>query len=137
MNLRYLLDTSVVSAPILRQPDRGIIARLERESGTCAIAAPVWQELLYGCRLLPEGRRRAALEAYLETVLLPSFPILPYEETAAAWHAEQRARLESEGMRKPFVDGQIAAIAAVNDLIVVTRNVKDFARFGEPAVEAW
>ena len=37
----------------------------------------------------------------------------------------------------PYVDGQIAAIARVNDLILVTGNVKDFTRFKDLAVEDW
>lgn len=42
--------------------------------------------------------------------------------------AEERARLDKEGMPVPFVDGQIAAIAKSNDLILVTVNVRDFQR---------
>ena len=36
----------------------------------------------------------------------------------------------------PFADGQIAAIAAVNDLLLVTRNTADFAYFGIE-IEDW
>ena len=46
--------------------------------------------------------------------------ILPYDHVAAAWHGVERARLEAEGTPAPFVDGQIAAIAKRNDLILVT-----------------
>ena len=35
------------------------------------------------------------------------------------------------------MDGQITAIAAVNDMVLVTVNVKDFARFKGIAVESW
>jgi predicted nucleic acid-binding protein len=35
------------------------------------------------------------------------------------------------------VDGQIAAIAAVNDLVLVTRNVRDFSGFAGLDVESW
>ena len=37
----------------------------------------------------------------------------------------------------PYVDGQIAAIAFVHDLILVTANMKDFTRFKGLAVEDW
>jgi tRNA(fMet)-specific endonuclease VapC len=46
-----------------------------------------------------------------------------------AWHGYERARLESFGKPTPFTDGQIAAIAHANDLVLVTLNVKNFARF--------
>src|SRR4030065_2484942 len=83
MTLRYLLDTSIVSSPVSRIPDREIVRQLDEHGPECAIAAPVWHELTYGCRRLPKGKRRAALEAYLRDVVHGSFPILPYDEAAA------------------------------------------------------
>ncbi len=63
--------------------------------------------------------------------------ILPYDERAALWHAKERARLVSEGYMPSFVDGQIASIANVNDLILVTRNVSDFELFSGLEIENW
>lgn len=97
----------------------------------------MWHELTFGCRRLPKGKRRSALEAYLRDVVHGSFPILPYDEAAAAWHGEERARLESLGQPTPFVDGQIAAIGHVNGLVVVTTNDKDFLRFKGLTVQNW
>jgi tRNA(fMet)-specific endonuclease VapC len=37
----------------------------------------------------------------------------------------------------PFVDGQIAAIALVNDLVLVTGNLRDFAAFASLKMENW
>lgn len=137
MRLQYLLDTPVVSNPIAARPDPGIVRQLEELGHACAIAAPVWHELVYGCRRLPAGRRRAAVEAYLDDVVLRSFPVLDYTEPAATWHAGERARLEAVGRPAPFVDGQIAAIAHVNDLVLVTTNVRDFERFEDLEVKDW
>ena len=86
---------------------------------------------------MPRGKRRAALEAYLRDVVQGSFPILPYDEAAATWHGEERARLEALGRPAPFVDGQIAAIAHVNGLVLATANDKDFTRFNGLTVENW
>jgi tRNA(fMet)-specific endonuclease VapC len=86
---------------------------------------------------LPKGKRRTALEAYLRDVVQGSFPILPYDEAAATWHGEERARLEALGRPAPFVDGQIAAIAKVHGLVLATSNDKDFARFRGLTVENW
>lgn len=137
MSARYLLDTNIVSSPISRVPDAEILKRLDAHGHECAIAAPVWHELTYGSRRLARGKRRAALEAYLHDVVLASFPVLAYDETAAQWHGHERARLERLGQPAPHVDGQIAAIAAVNALVLVTGNVKDFARFKGVTVENW
>ena len=137
MTLRYLLDTSIVSEPIAKSPDPDIVKRLDEQGHECAIAAPVWHELTYGCLRLPRGRRRTAIEAYLKDVVRASFPILPYDDAAATWHGHERARLEALGRSAPFVDGQIAAIAHTSTLVVVTINTKDFSRFTDLKVENW
>lgn len=137
MTLRYLLDTNIVSDPVSKSPSPGVLKQLRRVGDQCAIAAPVWHELTFGCRRLPEGKRRTALENYLTKVVRVSFSVLAYDQTAATRHAVERARLEAAGVPSPFVDGQIAAIAEVNDLILVTRNRKDFARYEDLLVEDW
>jgi tRNA(fMet)-specific endonuclease VapC len=137
VNLRYLLDTSIVSSPVSTRPSPEVLKRLEAHGHECAIAAPVWNELIYGCRRLPRGKRRDAIETYLEDVVLASFPVLAYDQAAAGWHGAERARLEGLGKPAPYVDGQIAAIAHVNELTIVTANVKDFARFKDVEVADW
>ena len=137
MNLKYLLDTSTLSAAIAAKPDRNVVNRLGLRGGQCAIASVVWNELVYGWSRLPEGKRKTELEAFLHDVVLKSFPVLPYGEEEATWHGLERARQESLGRPGPYVDGQIAAIAHVNSLILVTANVRDFARFKNVIVEDW
>jgi len=100
-------------------------------------AAPVWHELYFGCRRLPASRKRQILENYLNDIIKPNMIILPYDERAAEWHAKERARLSSMGNTPPFVDGQIASIAKVNGLILVTRNSADFKKFCGLKVENW
>jgi tRNA(fMet)-specific endonuclease VapC len=137
MTLRFLLDTNIVSVPIATKPNRKVITRLTEQSIYCAIAAPVWHELVYGCELLAESKRRRAVEDYLKTVVKVSFPILPYDEPAAIWHGRERARLEKAGKSAPFVDGQIAAIAKRHDLTLVTANPKHFALFDGLKIVDW
>jgi len=137
VTLRYLLDTSIVSSPICRKPDVAIVKQLEKHGQESAIAAPVWHELTYGCGRLPRGKRRTALERYLADVIQASFPILPYDEPAAAWHGRERARLENLGRPAPYVDGQIAAIAQTCGLVLVTLNTRDFAQFTDLQLENW
>jgi tRNA(fMet)-specific endonuclease VapC len=134
--LRYLLDTNVVSQPMAKLPIASITRRIEAIADQCAIAAPVWHEIQYGCKRLPAGKRREALEDYLSDVVR-TFPILPYDELAAKVHATERDRLERSGMTMPFVDGQIAAIARTNELVLVTLNVRDFSSFRPLVVENW
>ena len=111
MTLRYLLDTSIVSAAVARDPNEKVVRRLRHDGAACAIAAPVWHELVYGVARLPAGKRRDVLDEYLRSVVEPSFPILGYSDTAASWHARERAHLEAIGKAPPFIDGQIASLA--------------------------
>lgn len=138
MTLRYLLDTTIVSSPVVKIPNSEIVKCLDEHGHESAIGAPVWHELIYGCARLPRGKRRSALESYLHDVVQVSFPILPYDEVAAAWHSQERARLEGVGKCAPYVDGQIAAIAHANGLVLVTVNTKDFTPFFKDlTVENW
>jgi tRNA(fMet)-specific endonuclease VapC len=137
VSLKYLLDTSTLSAAIAPKPSKKALERLTQRGQECAIAAIVWNELLYGCERLAKGNRKAELEAYLHDVVLSSFPVLPYDREAATWHGIERARQDREGRPTPYVDGQIAAIARVNDLTLVTVNTKHFSRFRDLVIEDW
>lgn len=137
MRLKYLLDTNVVSEPLRPDPSPGTIRRLRRHEGEAAIASIVWHELRFGCARLPASERRAAIESYLDDVVMASFPILDYDREAAEWHARERARLVAAGKTPPFIDGQIAAIASVNELVLVTADKRDFVRFKGLRVQSW
>ena len=137
MSLKFLLDTNVVSAPISKEPNARVVAQLKKYANQCAIAAPVWHELTFGCARLPRGRRRNALESYLRDVVGSSLEILPYAEAAAAWPGLEKARLERAGKTAPYVDGQIAAVAQIAGLTLVTRNTKDFSRFRGLKLADW
>lgn len=137
VNPVYLLDTNAISEPLRPAPSIHFMRRMQEYEGQIAIASVVWHELLYGCRRLSESKRREVIEQYLFDVVLPTIPILPYDTPAAQWHAGERARLMRLGQPPSFADGQIAATAAVNDLILVTANTADFANFDSLLIENW
>ena len=135
--VRYLLDTNVVSEPLRPRPAADVMRRLQEHDGEIAIPSPVWHELRFGCARLAPSRRRDAVERYIEDVVLRSFPVLDYDREAADWHARERARLVAAGKTPPFVDSQIAAIACVNGLTLITSNIDDFREFGDLKVQSW
>jgi tRNA(fMet)-specific endonuclease VapC len=137
MTARYLLDTSIVSAAVSRVPNDRAVRHLRRNGAACAIPALVWHELLFGLERMPVGKRRTDVEDYLRAVVEPSFPVLPYDQVAATWHARERVRLERAGKTPPFVDGQIAAIAFSNDLTLVTTNTRHFESFEGVRLADW
>lgn len=137
MSLKFLLDTNILSEKLRAVPNPGIVKKIAFHDGEIATAAPVWHELFYGCRVLPPSKKRRAIEKYLLEVVAPTVPILPYDASAAEWHASERARLTRLGRTPPFVDGQIAAVARLNGLEVVTTNVEDYLDFEGITVRDW
>ncbi|HVT46127.1 MAG TPA: type II toxin-antitoxin system VapC family toxin, partial [Thermoanaerobaculia bacterium] len=137
MSLKYLLDTNVVSEPLRPLPGSAVLRRLRRHEGEIAIPSVVWHELRFGVERLPASRRREAIETFLEDVVLATIPILDYDRAAAEWHATERVRLAVRGVTRPFADGQIAAIARVHNLTLVTFNETDFHRFRGLRVASW
>ncbi len=101
------------------------------------MASVTWHELLFGCYRLPMSRKRQEIEQYLLGTILPAISILEYDKKAAKWHALERARLSDIGLVPAFADGQIAATASTNQLILVTRNTKDFINFTDLNLENW
>lgn len=93
--------------------------------------------MLYGAGIARGARKRNLVERYLREVVGPTIPVLPYDAPAAEAHAAERARLSRIGKTPPFADGQIAAIARVNGLVLITRNVSDFKAFEGLEIQDW
>lgn len=134
---RFLLDTNIISEPLKLQPNQKIILMLQQYQGEISIACVTWHELLFGCYRLPTSRKRDRIEQYLKEIVEPNIPIIPYNVAAAEWFALERARLTLIGKPPAYADGQIAAIAMVNKLTLVTNNVSDYADFKNLTIENW
>ena len=135
--MRYLLDTNIISEPFKLKPDSAVMAEFQKYSADSAIASVTWHELLYGWHRMPASRRKQQLEIYLFQTIQSNLPILPYDVQTAKWFASERARLTVLGQPPSYADGQIAAIASVNNLILVTRNVDDYKAFKALTIENW
>lgn len=133
----YLLDTNILSEPLRPIPNPSVMEMLVRFSGLTATATVVFHEMLYGCYRLPNSRKRQAIEAYLREEVEAKLLLLPYDTEAAKWHASERARLVKLGKTPSYVDAQIAAIAVVNDLVLVTNNEADYTDFQDIEIENW
>jgi len=82
-------------------------------------------------------KKRQKIEKYLMEEVKAKLPFFAYDRAEAEWHANERSRLMTLGKTPPFVDGQIAAIAHVNQLILVTNNTSDYANFNNLTIENW
>ena len=137
---RYLLDTNVVSETVHARPDEGVHAWLNALSlGDLFLSAISLGELQYGVERLPAGRRRGALATWLERRIGVDFDgrILPFDAVCALlWGGLMRKSERATGDRKD-IDMQIAAIALRHDLVLVTRNTKDFGSLGIQLIDPW
>jgi tRNA(fMet)-specific endonuclease VapC len=137
MKLAFLLDTNVLAEPLRPAPNPTVLSKLKEFENQLAIPSIAWHEMWFGCQRLPTSARRKVIEKYLLEVVAGSLPILPYDSQAAEYHAAERVRLAGIGKTPSFADGQIAAIAHANDLILVTFNLADFVEFRDIQVKTW
>ena len=124
----YLLDTNVISELRRPRPHGAVLAWIETVADAdLHIAAVSVGEIQAGIELTREqdAAKAAEIELWLEQVA-QTFNVLPMDATAfRAW-----ARLMHRRSNDLIEDAMIAAIAKTHDLMVVTRNVRDFAGFG-------
>ena len=130
--MRYLLDTNIIGNITKRQPSPGLVAWMsEQPDQALFIASLTIAEIRRGILEKPLGKRRGELEAWFAG---PEGPqalfagrVLPFDEKAGLAWARLMADGKSKGRPRSALDTIIAAVAEVNDCIVVTDNEKDFA----------
>lgn len=125
----YLLDTNIISEVTKPFPSQNILTNLEFHQMSCGISSITWFELLKGVSLLKDGKRKDDLYSFLIDYVKPSFNIIPYDDHAAFVNASITQKLIPAGFPTPILDTQIASIAIANNLILVTKNTKDFQIF--------
>lgn len=130
--MRYLLDTNIVS-DLVRNPQGKIAEHIFKvgEAQVCT-SVIVAAELRYGA----EKKKSARLSAQLEAVL-GALQVLPLEKPADAAYGSVRARLEQVGEPIGANDLLLAAQAIALDCILVTDNVREFARVKQLRIENW
>lgn len=141
MSRRFLLDTNVLSELMRPQPDARVLAWFERQQGAVfAVSVITRAEILLGIALLPAGRRRDDLANAAERMFQEDFGgrCLPFDERAADEYAAVVAARTRSGQPVSTEDAQIAAIALTHDLLLLTRNTRDFARIaGLDLINPW
>ena len=137
MEIKYLLDTNILSELSKNKPDLHVISHIHQYGKNYSTASIVIHEINYGINRLAEGKVKQNFQLFLKQLEIYQFQIFPYDTEAAYYHASERARLVKKGLTPAFADGQIAAIASINNLILVTRNTNDFMHFSDLSLENW
>jgi len=135
-----LLDTDVVSATAHadRNPAvaKWIIGQAPNE---LYLSAVTFGELSRGIEMLPVGRNRARLAAWLAEDVIRRFErkILAFDQAAGAIWGRLMADGTTAGRPRSALDMQIAATAIRHHLGLATRNTRDFAGTGVALVNPW
>lgn len=136
----FLLDTNVPSELTRPRPAPHVADWLEQVDDEILFFSVIsLAEVVKGVARLPESKRRADLQEWLDNTLRPWFAdrILPISEAIAERFGRMAGELESRGQQVKMADGFIAATALEHDLTVVTRNVKDFEGLGVLIFDPW
>ncbi len=128
----YLLDTNVVSELRKPRPHAAVVRWIGSvEDHTLHLATVTLGEIQAGIELTREQDpdKAGEIEAWLE-LLSASLNVLTVDGAAFRCGAKLMHR-QSDTL---YEDAMIAAVAKVNGLTVVTRNVRDFTGFGVPVL---
>lgn len=135
--MSYLLDTNVLSELCRKLPDVHVTAWLaQRPPSTLHLSVLTLGEIRKGIEGAIGRARQQVLVDWLETDLPDYFRgrIIPIDATVA----DRWGRLvAAAGRPLPAIDSLLAATALTHDLVLVTRNVKDFQGLGLKVFSPW
>lgn len=136
-----LLDTNVLSELMRPTPDSNVVQWLDSlPEWEVWISAVTVAEIRLGISLLPDGKRKELLLDLAEQMIHEDFfdRCLPFDCEAAFEYARIVSKRNRQAHPISVEDGQIAAIARTADLVLATRNTKDFSGITElKVVNPW
>jgi tRNA(fMet)-specific endonuclease VapC len=133
MDARYLLDTNICIYIAKHNPPSVRKRFAKHVASELAMSVVSYGELRFGAEKSQSRERALAtidqLGALMEVQALPA--------AAGAFYGQIRAALEKKGRIIGSNDLWIAAHARANGLVLVTNNVREFARIDGLQVENW
>jgi predicted nucleic acid-binding protein len=136
----FLLDTNIPSELTRPHPQPSVCQWLENADDERLYFSVVsLGEILKGTTILPVSKRRSGLQQWLDEILRPWLDgrILSVHEPIAERWGILGGQCKLKGRPLKVADGFIAAMALEHDLIVVTRNIRDFEGLGVEVFNPW
>jgi predicted nucleic acid-binding protein len=135
-----VLDTNVLTELMRARPAPEVMAWTDAQpTSELFISVVTVAEILYGIARMADGKRKQGLLDLATLMFDEDFAgrILSFDAGAAVHYAGLAAEGEAKGQVVDMADGQIAAIAALHDARVATRNVRHFDYLGVAVINPW
>ncbi|MBX3043501.1 MAG: PIN domain-containing protein [Candidatus Kapabacteria bacterium] len=129
--MRYLLDTNICIY-FLKGQFNLIDTFASKGLDKFAISEITYAELVYGAEKSQNIEKNLlVVENFIKSIpILPIFPGLKI-------YAKEKARLRNLGLPISDFDVLIASTAIYNDMVLITRNIKEFERIQNLKYENW
>jgi predicted nucleic acid-binding protein len=135
-----ILDTNVLSALMQKAPEPLVVDWLDHQPAESVwITTVTLFEARLGIALLPAGRRRKALEAAFNQLLIEDLEgrVLDFDRPSAEAAAALAAERQRKGRAVDIRDTQIAGIVIARRAKLATRNIKHFSDLSVEVVNPW
>jgi predicted nucleic acid-binding protein len=135
-----VLDTNVLSALMRQEPERPVVAWLDRQPRTSVWTTSITiLEVRFGLQTLPLGKRRSFLIDAFEKVVLESLEgrIAAFDRAAADQAADVMASRRKRGRPGDLRDTMIAGIVLARGATLATRKVQHFSDLPLKIVDPW
>jgi predicted nucleic acid-binding protein len=136
--LSYLLDTNIVSQAAKAAPDARVDRWLDAQNADQLFLSVVTiAELRVGLELMPSGKKKNAVAAWLANTVIPHFHgrILPVTFEISQQCGIILAVAKRAGFTVDPFDSLIAATAQIHHLSVATLNRSHFLQLGAKLVD--
>ena len=138
--MTIVLDTNVLSELLRAAPAPAVLTWVSaQQAESLHVTAVTQAEMMLGARLLPDGKRRRALEAALTAMFEDDFAerILPFDSATVPAYVEIVTARRTAGRPISQFDAQIAAIARHHRAALATRNLSNFEGCGVKLLDPW